>query len=167
MGWSGIEAIPLLPGESRRDAVDRVYSDGWVLEADENGPTLTPVGGPERDHTRVSRSQRQWMVDAVGILEELQPGWSVVSQYQEPDRRWPWCLDLENPGAPMLVELVPEVATFRYASTELSDDDEWKFWWRTIKRFTRIPSVIFHPDESEMIAGSLSATEAWRRYNWF
>jgi len=34
-------------------------------------------------------------------------------------------------------------------------------------RISGIPSAIFHPDESEMIDGSLSATEAWRRYNWF
>ncbi len=166
MSWGGVEAIPLLPGESRRAAVDRVYSDGWVLEIGPDGPGLRPMGGEGIDHTHVTRAQRAWMRAAAELLEELRPGWTVVNEIKAEGRRWPWAQDLEHSEASMRVELMTRTITFHHRRSRCVDDQEWRFWWRTIRAFAAWPAAIFHPDTSEIVATSLSARAARERYNW-
>jgi hypothetical protein len=166
VSWGGVDAIPLLPGESRRQAVDRVYAGGTVIEVDRDQMTIGTIPGPERDTTRVSRSQHAWMVQAATVLEELRPGWTVVHEHREPGRRWPSSQQLENSEGSMWAQVWTDCITFRWVRESYVDDAEWRFWWRTIRRFARLPAAIFHPDTYELVATSISADAARDRYNW-
>ena len=167
MSWSGIEAIPLLEGETRKVAVERAYEGGILIVATEGDVTMEPIGSPkpEEPTTLVTRAQRQWMLQAAQILEDIRPGWTITDEHHNEGRKWPTFQKLEHPTASMWVEVDREVATFRANSDDV-DDEEWAFWWRTIKQFAKLPAAIFHPDEYEMIATSLSAKAARARYGW-
>ena len=158
----------MLPGETRQSAVERAYDDGWTLTIGDDGtPVMIPNGGDERDTTYVSRNDHQWMLDALGIMQKMQPGWTLVSEHQEPGRRWPWAQSFSHPTASMFFEVDTQAATFKWVQGTDDDDITWRFWWRVLKRFAAYPCAIFHPDEYELIATSLSATQASDRYRWF
>jgi len=135
--------------------------------ATEDDVTMERIGSPEAEEptTLVTRAQRQWMLHAAQILEEIRPGWTVTSEDHNEGRKWPTFQKLEHPTASMWVEIDREAATFHAGSLDV-DDKEWAFWWRTIKSFAKLPAAIFHPDEYEMIATSLSAKAARARYWW-
>lgn len=156
----------MLPGEKRSAAVERVYAGGWTIGVDDGDLVIEPIPGPVGDHTVVSRAERAWMLRATEIMQVLRPGWLVVHELREPGRRWPWLVQLEHPDGSMWIELWSEHITFRWVNDSPVDDDEWAFWWRTIRRFAALPSAIFEPDSSELVATSMSARAARDRYNW-
>jgi len=166
MAWGGVEAIPLRLGESVSDAVDRVYAGGKLLSITGDGLLVGAIPGPERDVEMVSSAQWAWMRAALATMQDLRPGWVVVEELRGDGRRWPWSMQLEHPVGCMWVQLGSDSITFRLVKGSAVDDDEWSFWWRTIRRFASWPAAIFHPDTAELVAPSLSARAARARYNW-
>jgi hypothetical protein len=166
VSWGGVDAIPLLPGESRRQAVDRVYAGGTVIEGDRDQMTIGTTPGPERDTTRGGRSQHAWMVQAATILEELRPGWTVVREHHEPGQALAVEPSTGKPGGVNVGAGVADCITFRWVRECYVDDAEWRFWWRTIRRSARLPAALFDPDTYELVVTSLSAAAARERYNW-
>jgi len=149
------------------EAVDRVYAGGTAIRVAGEEVVIEPIPGPEHDHTRVSAMQRRWMLDAVELMQELRPGWTIVRELREDGRRWPWLIQLEHADGSMWVQVWSECITFRHMGRSVSDDDqEWAFWWRTIRRFASLPAAIFHPDTYELVATSMSAAAARGRYEW-
>lgn len=166
MGWGGIDLVPLLPGETRRQAVERAYADAEFLIVEDGVPRIESGPGPERDHTRVTRVERAWMLEARRMLEELAPGWRLVDENQEPGRRWPWSQDLEHPAEPMWVSIYGDSVTLRLHKDVSIDDAGWAFWWRVIRRFAAYPCLVYDLDYSEIVATSLSVRAARERYQW-
>ena len=164
MGWGGIDAIPLLPDETRAAAVDRVYAGGALIVLDSNAvPHMASYSGVSRDRTKVTKAERQWMLDAVDTLEEVRPGWTVTTSEVPAGRRWPDALSLEHPKSIMVVEVAPDYANFKSYGGE-ADEEEWRFWWRILRRFARRPCAIYDPDCSQLVTMSLSAPDARERY---
>lgn len=166
MSWGGVDAIPMLPGESRNAAIDRVYGGGVEFWFEDGYLVSADLPGPDRDITRVSSAERHWMLDAARMLEQLRPGWRIAEEHREPGRRWPWSQELEHPEGSMWIKLGTDHINFRRVRYGEVDDHEWAFWWRTIRRFARLPAAIFHPDTGDIVAPSLSAAAARARYNW-
>lgn len=127
MSWGGVDAIPLRKGESRRAAVDRVYSGGAEIVVEDDGVRFETIPGPDRDITKVTNAEHGWMVQAVQIMEELRPGWEVVEEERERGRRWPWHQILENPRGSMWLSLGPECITFKVFKYTDVDDESGPF----------------------------------------
>jgi len=168
MGWSGIEAIRMLPGETAEDAVDRAYSDGSIVTTGDDGkPVLLHNGGPERDHTLVSPEERQWMLDAAAIIDEVRPGWELLSEDTREGDDWPWNQSFVQDDVQMFIEIDTTAVTFKWVRGNDDPTGTWDLWWRMLQRFAEYPCAIFHPDEDERIDMSLSAEEVDAEHWWF
>jgi hypothetical protein len=104
------------------------------------------------------------MKEAREILQELAPGWEIVDEDRAAGRRWPWCQVLGHLSAPMWVQLWGESLMLRHIKFMDVDERGWQFWWRVIKRFAKYPCVVYDNDESAIVATSMSAAKAKRRY---
>jgi hypothetical protein len=166
MGSGGIDLIPILPGETRRQAVDRAYADAWFIYASENEARIEPGPGPERDVTYVTNAQHAWMLDARRMLEDLAPGWEVVEEHREPGRRWSWCQSVAHPTAPMWLAIYSDSAVLRHVKGQTFDDADFRLWWRLIRRFAAYPCVAYDVDDFQILATSMSAKAARVRYRW-
>src|SRR5687768_7327718 len=141
MSWGGVDAIPLPPTESRREAVDRVYAGGEVITFENDGVSISRLPGKERDFTVVSTRQRGRRIDAIRVMQDLRPGWAIVEELKADGRRWPWSLQLEQLEGSMWVQLTTESITFRLLKGAAVDNAEWSFWCRTIRRFAAWPAA--------------------------
>lgn len=165
MGWGGIDAIPMREGESRRDAVERVYKGGFSATWDGENVIVDWGTSDEKELGRVSRAEHQWMTKAQGMMEELWAGWELQDENKEPGRHWPWYQTFVHSVAPMWFKLSTSYINFDYVRSGITDR-EWRFWWRTVRRFAAESCVIFEPDENTIIATSLSARASRDRYYW-
>ena len=165
MSWGGVQAIPLQPGETRSEAVDRVYAGGLEITLTDGVPSVEQLPGGIEEVGAVSRTERAWMLEAVQVLKDLRPEWTVVEELKGDGRRWPWWISLDDLMSTMAVDVTTTSVTLRWTGLPV-DDLEWRFWWRTIRRLAAWPAAIFHPDKSELISTSMSARAARDRYNW-
>jgi hypothetical protein len=153
-------------GEGPEDAVERVYAGGLVMYYDgENMIAEQDLSEAPESPTLVTRDQHRWMKHATGVMDDLWPGWTIDHEHKDQGRRWPWYQMLVHPVAPMRVQIFPSYVNFKEASLPV-DDREWRFWWRTVRRFAAEGCVIFEPDVSLIIATNLSASAARERYRW-
>jgi hypothetical protein len=166
MGWGGVDAIPRRAGESSRQAVDRVYAGGRYIELVDGVPVMGTIPGEAEPHDTVTADDHAWTERAIGLLERQRPGWQLVDSFTPRASEWPRWQVLEHPTAPMWVTVDIDSATFRYARSDETPDDEWRFWWRTLRAFARLPAAIFEPDTSDLIVMSLSTAIARARYDW-
>ncbi|MGH2688796.1 MAG: hypothetical protein ACRDKW_08320 [Actinomycetota bacterium] len=146
----------------------RVYAGGVEITVEDGVPMIGPIPGPERDPTAVTRAGRAWMLDAIGILDTLSPGWTTIEEHRAPHRRWPWLLVLASPDESVAVTVGSDYVNLN--GHVLDDlDRAWRLWWRIVKAFVRNGCVAFEPDESEIvrIAVSLPSATARERYFWF
>jgi hypothetical protein len=167
VGWGGIDAIPLLAGESPAQAVERVYAGGTVIYLDaDDSPRIATIPGPPREALApVSPDEHQWMLDAADLIQKSKPGWSVKASGLAAGERWPRRFELSHADSIMLPLITPEYANFVARAGE-ANDAEWRLWWRTIRSFARRPCVIYDPDNSEIVTTSLSAAAARERYGF-
>jgi hypothetical protein len=158
VSW-GIVAIPRRPGETRRGSVERVYASGEVIELVDAFPQVRTLPGEPEQRADLTPADRRWMRTARGLLEEFRPGWEITTEEATSPV-------LENATAPLWVVLDWNTATFHDARSGQPDGEQWKFWWRTVRAFARIPATLFDPDTSEVVATSLSSADARERYRW-
>lgn len=168
MGWGGINLIPRLPGESRQAAVNRVYAGGEEIEFHADGTaSWNRIPGEERDVTRVSRANRAWMLGAIERLRSL-AHWKRIEENKEPGRRWPWCIVLEHESTFAFAIVYTDHLTLRLPREAPQTVENWRAWWKLIQTFVREDRcVAFHPDDDTILATSMSADAARRRYYYF
>jgi hypothetical protein len=166
VSWSGVDLIPRRPGESKAEEVARVYAGGTAISFDDYDVIIEPIPGAERDVTRITGDGRRRMLHAIQLLQTMDPTFHIVHEAIEPGRRWPWYLDVVADDAPLWATVYQDCTTIR-PDGQPSSDDDWRFWWRTIRLFARDGCAVYVGDDSELVAASLPAERARQRYFWF
>jgi hypothetical protein len=137
MGWS-LDVIRPFPGESLRDAVDRVYAGGFVMECAGDTTLVSRVPG-RRDHTRPRAEERAEMLETLQRLAALDLGLEVVEERRARRRRWPYWYVLVSDPASLQIDLFVDCAELSglpgrdRGRAEL----EWALWWRVLRDFGR------------------------------
>jgi hypothetical protein len=135
MGWSGVDVIRRYPGETKRDAIARVYAGGVEFLFDDSEPIFRTIPGNPRDH-RVARDDRRFMLDAIGIIHKIAPMLQVIEEEREPGRRWPWHLTLAGDQGPYVALIAADYVTLRPPVNDDGTRPEgkavWDGWWTTV-----------------------------------
>jgi hypothetical protein len=169
MAWGGIDLIPVRDGETPQDAVDRVYEGGVVhkISLVDGVPswTMEALPGGKDDPEFISRAERAWMLHALDLLEELEPGWTVDHQEKGEHRRWPYELQAVHEDFPLWVCINDSYASLKGLERWPGRHGEWPSFWRVARHFAQAGNcAIFYPDTSEMLDGTLDADEARAAY---
>ncbi len=169
VGWTGVELIRRYPGETKRAAVDRAYVGGVSVGVVDDALQYRVLPGTPADE-RVRLDDRRFMLGAISIVQRVVPDLRTVDERVEPRRRWPSMIVLAANDAPYVVQVEREVITLRPSwnadGSRPGGDEVWAAWWTTVKSLVELGCVAFEPDESAIIATSLSSSEARTRYRW-
>ncbi len=169
MGWGGIDLIPVPDGETPQEAVDRVYEGGvtFSITMEDGVPsgTMTTHPGGKDDPEFISRAERAWMLRALELLEEIQPGWTVDHQEQGEHRRWPHHLQVVHEDFPLWVGIYDCYATLKGLERWPGRHGEWPWFWKVARHFAQAGNcAVYYPDTSEFLDGTLDADEARDAY---
>lgn len=163
MGWGGIDLIPLRDGETPQDAVGRVYAGGAQITLVNGVPVIQAID-PDVVINQDSRTNRDWMLTAIGLLEAQDPGWvsdppvgTVVPDDVEK-------VALEHPEAPFWALVTPTYVNLNRMRRGPAAEGDWSLWWQTIQRFADAGCAAFHPDNDELLDPSLDDRTASERY---
>ena len=137
MGWS-LDVIRPFAGESLREAVDRVYAGGFVMECAGDTTLVSRVPG-RRDHTRPRAGERAEMLETLQRLAALDLGLEVVEERRARRRRWPYWYVLVSEPASLQVDLFVDCAELSVLPDRDPDraELEWALWWRVLRDFGR------------------------------
>lgn len=148
MGWEGVDLIPLRAGETKRDAISRIYWD------------------ESPNDTTVTKTQRRWMLATLDELDAF-GAWDVVEKWTGDDQDWPWSITLEARSATLFVDVCRDELVLRLPRRAKPSDEDWRFWWKVIQLYGQRGYVAFESEDNVIVATSLRATAARERYRWF
>lgn len=138
MGWS-LDVIRPLPGESVREAVDRVYAGGFVMECAGDTTLVSRVPGRRRDHTRPTTAERAEMLETIQRLTDLGLDVEVEEERRARRRRWPYWYVLVSEPASMQIDVFVDCAELSVlrGRDHGRAEVEWALWWRVLRDFGR------------------------------
>ena len=132
MGWGGVDLIPVRTGETPDDAIERVYEGGVVFAFTRDGmeswdlPKTT-----SRPLEAVSRDERSWMLEAIGLCEALVGPLKVFEEQRGEKRRWPHRIGLLATAVPMQIALARDHLNLKLPNRPHNEED-WCTWWPSL-----------------------------------
>lgn len=165
MSWDGVSLILRRAGDSKRNAAARIMVGGVQMIFDEDAAWIAPIDGEPED-SQVRTEDRQRML---GMIDELKAfgDWSVIEELKDKGARWPRQMALESLDAALIVDVYKSYIVMTLPRGVDGDESDFRFWWRIVRTLGKGGRYVAYEAEDDIIATSLSAREARRRYYWF